>query len=255
MKCETRKRDSRLPVAGMLFTFLLVSAIAFAQDTTTKQTFQSGAATITTEVKSAEVIYVSGNDLVVRTEDGQIKHLVVPDSTRATVDGTELSVHELTPGMHLTRTITTTTVPKTVRTIRTIQGTVWHVNAPGTVILTLPDNTNKEYRVPKNQVFMIGGEKHDVFDLRKGMKVSATVISDFPFMISNAKRAVTGEAPPPPETPAEQGALLIEDPAPATAPELAQATLPKTGSLLPLTGLLGLMFVGIACTVQKLRSN
>ena len=107
-------------------------ATAWAQDTTNTNT-ASGQPTVTTEVKSAEVVYVSGNDLVVRADDGQVKHFVVPDDKTVTVDGKELTVHDLQPGMRLTRTITTTTTPKTITTVRTIKGKVWHVNAPSTV--------------------------------------------------------------------------------------------------------------------------
>ena len=31
--------------------------------------------------------------------------------------------------------------------------------SPNTVILTLPDNTNKQYRIPKDQKFMIDGQE------------------------------------------------------------------------------------------------
>ena len=79
---------------------------AWAQDTTSTGA-SSGTAAVTTEVKSATVVYVSGNDLVVKAEDGQIKHFVVPDERTVTVNGKELTVHDLQPGMRLTRTITT----------------------------------------------------------------------------------------------------------------------------------------------------
>ncbi|MGH9796514.1 MAG: hypothetical protein ACRD5G_17275, partial [Candidatus Acidiferrales bacterium] len=79
-------------------------------------TAQTGPATMQTEVRRGEVVYVSGNNLVVRMEDGQVKNFVIPDDFRFNVDGKQLSVNELTPGMRLTQTITTTTTPKTIRT-------------------------------------------------------------------------------------------------------------------------------------------
>ena len=48
------------------------------------------------------------------------------------------------------------------------------------MILTLPDGTNKEYNVPKGQVFNVNGKKDTVFQLRKGMNVSATVVTEEP---------------------------------------------------------------------------
>jgi hypothetical protein len=238
----------------ILLTCVLFATAALAQDTS-QTTTQSGTPTVTTQVRSGEVVYVSGNDLVVKTDDGQVKHFTVPDSARVDVDGKQLSVHELTPGMRLTKTITTTTTPKTVQTVRTITGTVWNVNAPSSVILRLPDNTNKQYKVPKGQKFDINGQKTDVFGLRKGMKVTATVITDTPSTVQTTASSVTGQPAPPapasvPETPPSVGVLLIEVPGPseaattASAPEATQSTLPQTATMLPLLGLVGILCVG-----------
>jgi len=240
---------------GMSLACVLVLATAWAQDTTNSST-SSGQATVNTEVKSAVVVYVSGNDLVVKTDDGQVKHFVVPDTTTVTVDDKQLTVHDLQPGMRITRTITTTTTPKTITTVRTIKGKVWYVNAPSSVILTLPDGTNKQYKVPKGQMFEMNGEKHDVFDLRKGMVVSATVLTETPEIVANSSRSLTGTLPPPPPTPPAEAVLLIEEPitAPAPAPQVAQATLPKTGSNIPLIGLLGLLCLAMSLGLRALRS-
>jgi hypothetical protein len=79
-----------------------------AQDTTKTQT-ATGAASKSVQVDRGEVVYVSGNELVVKMESGEIRHFPnVPESARATVDGKQLSIHELQPGMKLQRTITTT---------------------------------------------------------------------------------------------------------------------------------------------------
>src|SRR5215469_10931612 len=110
---------------AMTVIFIVVSLSALAQDTSTTQTSQSGQPTVKTEIKSGEVVYVSGNELLVKTDDGQLKHFVAPDNATATVDGKEITVHDLKPGMRLTRTITTTTTPTVVRTVRTIQGKVF----------------------------------------------------------------------------------------------------------------------------------
>src|SRR5262249_5221135 len=248
---------------------LVFAAGMLAQDTTKTQE-SVGAASKQVQVERGEVVYVSGNELVVKMENGEVRHVTVPESARATVDGKQLSVHELKPGMKLQRTIVTTSTPKTVTTVRTIQGKVFNVNAPSSVILTLPDNTNKQYKVPKNQKFMIDGQEKTVFDLRKGMNVSATVVTQVPETVVAQQRKVTGSAPPPPETPALTGALLIEDapappkqmaaaapaPAPAApAPEPAPHKLPKTGSALPLIGLLGLLCSGLSIGFRMLRRS
>jgi len=259
--------DAQRPVAKQLLNLLgagivsLAFAVAMlAQDTTRTQT-TTGAGSKKFQVERGEVIYVSGNDLVVKMENGEIRSVTVPDSARATVDGKELSVHDLQPGMKLQRTIVTTATPRTVTTIRTISGKVWHVNAPNTVILTLPDHTNKQYRIPKGQKFMIDGQEVTAFELKKGMNVSATVLTAVPETVVAEQRKVTGSAPPPPPTPPIQGALLIETPAPAPAPtqvaaaEPAPAKLPKTASALPLIGFLGLLCSGLSVGMRMLRTR
>jgi hypothetical protein len=237
----------QLALGGLLW-FGTIPAVQAMQDTS-KQSVKTGQESVSTEIKSGEVVYVSGNDLVVKVDDGQVKHITVPDDFKFQVDGKELNVHELTPGMRLTRTITTTTVPKTVTTVRTIKGTVWEVTPPDSVILTLDDNTNKQYKVPKGQKFDVNGQQRDVFSLRKGMKIAATVITETTAVEQTTARTVTGEAPPPPpappETPPVVGVLLIEVPS-ADVPQpqqTAAAKLPQTASLLPLFGLLGALCV------------
>ena len=100
-------------------------------------------------------------------------------------------MNDLTPGMKLTETIITTTTPRYVNTVRTIEGKVWHVNAPKTVILTLPDGTHKRTRFLITPSSRSTDEKKTVFDLRKGMKVKATVITDeTQTVLESAKRVV-----------------------------------------------------------------
>jgi LPXTG-motif cell wall-anchored protein len=240
-------------VLAVAVILIACTAGVTAQDTS-QTTTQQGTAEQQVTVQRGEVVYVSGNDLVVRNLDtGEVKSFVVPDSARVTVDGQELSVHDLKPGMKLQRTITTTTTPQTVTTVRTIQGTVWHINAPISVILTLPDGTNKQYHIPKDQKFMVNGQEVDAFHLREGMNVTATVITTAPRTEIAESRSVTGQMPAPPPTPPMEGALLIEEPAapapPQAPPTVAAAQpapkLPQTGSVLPLMGLLGALLSGI----------
>ena len=79
--------------------------------------------------------FVTGNDLVVKMSDGEIRHFPnVPESTRVTVDGQQLGIHDLKPGMTLQRTITTTTTPKVITTTQSVTGKVWYVQPPSSVI-------------------------------------------------------------------------------------------------------------------------
>jgi LPXTG-motif cell wall-anchored protein len=255
-----KKMNSRKGLFAMLaaIAFLALAMSTLAQDTSqTTTTEHHGQASKTVDVEQGEVVYVSGNDLVLKMADGEIRHVTAPPGATAVVDGKTISIKDVVPGMKLQRTITTTSTPQTVTTVRTINGKVWFVQAPSRVILTLPDNTNKEYKVPKDQVFMVNGEKKTVWDLRKGMNISATVLTEVPETVVAQQKQVTGSMPPPPPTPPIVGVLLIETPAPAAPATVAEATppaeLPKTGSLLPLMGLFGILSMAGSLTLMLFR--
>jgi hypothetical protein len=250
---NSRKILERLFAGGLVC--LALTLVAIAQDTT-QTTTSSGPPTTETQVRSGEVVYVSGNDLVVKTDNGQVKHFTVPEGATATVDGQKLSVHDLKPGMKLQQTITTTTTPETVKTVRTIKGKVWQVQPPVSVILTLPNGTNKQYKIPEGQKFDINGQQTDAWSLKKGMEVTATVIREIPENKIAQTRTTTGEMPPPPATPPQEGALLIEEEAPAPT-QVAQAeqqptTLPQSASYLPLIGLVGALILALGLKGRSL---
>jgi len=245
---------SSLLAAGYLVLVLSAASIAQVKTQTSQE---QGKANVETKVERGEVVYVSGNDLVVKMENGEIRNFPhVPDDAKVTVDGQQLTVHDLKPGMKLERTITTTTTPQTVTTVKSVTGKVWHVNPPNSVILTLEDGSNQTFKIPAGQKFNVDGQEVDAFGLKKGMKISATKIVTEPQNVTTTERKVTGEMPPVPDTSAMQGPLLIESShgqhaqvAQATPPENpAQAEpaakeLPKTASELPLLGMVGALVV------------
>jgi hypothetical protein len=160
------------------------------------------------DVRHGKVVYVSGKDLVVKMGDGSVRHVVVPADTVFHVDGKDLSTSDLRPGMELTQTITTTTTNRTVTNVRNVDATVWQVNAPF-LIVTLPDGTNKQVRVPDGTKFKIDGEDRTVFDLRRGMRLTGTIVTETPETEISRSSRITGTAPP---TPTIIGVLLFEEP-------------------------------------------
>ena len=246
-----------LSVLAVSMAFVAFAAKTTSQvQTDTKTT--THAPSVTTSVARGEVVYVHGNYLVVKMEDGTMRDFPnVPESAKVTVNGQEMGIHDLKPGMKLEKTITTTTTPKTITTVQTVTGKVWHVNAPGSVILTLEDGTNQQFKVPKGQEFTVNGQKTDVFGLRKGMMVSATKVVETPITEVAQHTALAGTLPPPP--PPDQPILIaVATPVPAPsaeAPAAAEKELPKTGSLLPLIGLLGLLCVACSFTLKTFRAR
>jgi len=243
---------------GVVSLTLTLGASAQVQTETYTST---GQATTEVKVDRGTVLLVDGNDLVVKAEDGHLRHFAnVPESARATVDGQQLGIHDLKPGMTLERTITTTTTPQIITTVKQVTGTVWYVNPPSSVVLTLEDGTNQAFKIPDGQKFNIDGQTTDAWGLRKGMKISATKVTEVPETVVEQQKAFTGTAPPP-DPPADLPILVVvvlpvDAPAPAPAATVAAATLPQTGSQLPLIGILGALALaaGLGLRAARLRA-
>jgi LPXTG-motif cell wall-anchored protein len=241
--------------------FVLMSAGVWAQDASTV-TVRHHTPSYKTVVRNARVVYVEGNDLVLKLADGKVEHLVVPDSDRFLIDGKNVTVRDLKPGTTLTQSITTTTTPRTVNTVRTLKGKVWHVNAPSSVIVSLPDGTNHLYKVPSHAKFVVNSQPKTVWELKKGMSFEATIITDEPqTLVAESKTAVGRTLAP--ETSTLVGVLLIQptlrsstpapEPVMVASNEPLPATLPKTGSELPLIGLLGGLATAASLVLGSIR--
>jgi hypothetical protein len=242
---------------------LILNANVSAQVQTNTYT-TTGQPTTEAKVDRGTVLLVDGNDLIVKAEDGHLRHFAnVPESARATVDGQQLGIHDLKPGMTLERTITTTTTPQMITTVKHVTGTVWSVNPPSSVILTLEDGTNQAFKIPDGQKFNIDGQMTDAWGLRKGMTVSATKVTEVPETVVDQQKEITGTNPPP-DPPADLPVLVLvvlpvdapaPDPVPVQTAAVAPDTLPKTASQLPLIGMLGFLALvsGLGLRAARLR--
>lgn len=257
-------RFARMSVLGV--GALCIASVTNAQVQTQTKVAPQGAPTKTVKVEKGTVVYVSGNNVVIKAEDGTLRHFDnVPDSVTVTVDGKQLNVHQIKPGMTVERQTITTTTPKMITTIQTVTGTVWQVSPPNSVILTMEDGKNQRFKIPKGQKFTIDGQEMDAFGLRQGMKVTAQKVVEQPETVVTQQVKRTGVMPPPPPAPAPEVPILVvfveETPAPvaeaAAAPAPAPAApkkLPKTGSELPLIGLLGMLSVALSLGLKAFRS-
>lgn len=162
------------------------------------------------DVNRGTVVYVSGNDLVVKMEDGNLKHFVVPSDYKLTVDGKQVDVQDLKPGTKLTQTITTTTEDTVVTDVRTVNAKVLEAKPP---YLTIASGDKiKHVKVPEGTKFTVNGKEMTLADLREGMVLKGTVVTTVPTTTVSRTRRVTGEKPASKatETPALIGVLLIE---------------------------------------------
>jgi LPXTG-motif cell wall-anchored protein len=245
-------RASLVLVVGAVCLAFTLSMSAQVQ---TKTSTAGHSASIVTQVERGEVVYVSGNDVVIKMEDGTIRHFAnVPETFKATVDGQQVGVHDLKPGMKLQRTITTTTVAKVITTVKSVTGKVWMVNPPNSVILTMDDGKNQQFKIPNNQKFNVDGKMVDAWGLKKGMTISATKVVEEPVNVASERRNVTGSSPPPPPPVDVPILIVVAVPAPAQVAQ-APAELPKTGSLLPLIGLLGLLSLASSFGLRTVRKS
>jgi hypothetical protein len=250
-------------LAFVILAFLCaMSMSAAAQDVThpatTKTIGEPTHEAQPTHVQNAEVIHVSGHEIVVELENGKFELLNLGEDARFQIDGKDLTVHELTPGTRLSQEVHTVTTPQQVTTLRTLTGRVWHAN-PGhrNLIISLPEGGTSEFTVPDDAVFRIDGKDKTIFDLRRGMKISATVLTVEPVNSVTRHTVVTAQAPPKPEV-AFDGPLLIEES--REAPTITAAVqeppvqeLPKTASVVPAIGLLGVFTLGLYGGLRILR--
>jgi hypothetical protein len=233
----------------------------------------NGPTTQEVKIDRGVVVYASGNDVVIKAEDGRIRDFPnVPESARVTVDGQQLSVHDVRPGMTIERTTITTTTPRVITTIKTVTGTVWYADPPTSVILTLEDGKNQQFHVPDGTKFTVDGQKTDVFSLRKGMKVLATAVTEVPETVMTTEVERTGTMPPPPPEAIDADVTLLVIMVPivpasnnaaaaavettaASLAEPAPTELPKTGSSLPLVGLLSGIFLSLTLGLRAKRAR
>ena len=228
-------------------TACLAFTLSLSAQVETKTTTATGQPNVVTKVERGEVVTVSGNDLVVKMADGSLRNFEnVPDSARVTVGGKQLSIHDLKPGMKLQRTITTTTTPMTITTVQTVKGKVWAIQPPLSIILTLEDGKNQQFKIPEDQKFDVDGQMVDAWGVRKGMTITATKIVEQPLVETTQEKTVTGTAPPAAGVPILVAVGSEEEvPAPAAPPAAA----PETTSGLSSTGLIGLLCLLVVVAV------
>jgi len=214
----------------------------------------------TSETKTFEIISVQGNQLVVNLPEGT-RELTVADDFRFTVNGQQLAVRELRPGMKGTATITTRTTVTPVTVTEVKNGTVAY--SAGSTIIVRTDEGIKSFtqsEVDKRGVkIMRSGKPAQVSDFRQGDRLSATIITAMPPKVVTeqevqatlAAAGSSSSASSPARASSASATSGGGSSAAATAPPAR--TLPKTASSRPLFGLATVLALtmGLALTLRR----
>ncbi len=150
------------------------------------------------DVRNFEVISVAGNKLVVRDERGT-QELTVPDDFRFTVDGKKLSVSDLKAGMKGTATVTTTTTVTPVVVTEVREAEVLRASDTSMTVR----GTDGVRRFTQGQLDTKGieifkdGQSVRIADLRRGDKLTATIVTSGPPVVLTEQevQATLAEAP------------------------------------------------------------
>lgn len=169
----------------------------------------------------ASVVYVSGNDLLIKATDGRLLNYSVPAGYQFTIASGKVTLKDLTAGVVLTGPVATGSEPLVIGHIETVKAKVYVARPPDTVTLILSDGS-QDFTVPSGTMFAVNGAPVPLSGLKRNDEVEATLLM-----------AGKGDG----TTPALKGVLLVEK----------SEDLPQAGSLLPTVVVIGfgMVLVGI----------
>ena len=255
---------------------LLVAAAASAQTST--------------EIKNGTVVSVGDKSIFIKESNGTIREFDVASDFDVNVDGKPMALKDIKPGMKITATVKTVTVPVIVQTTQLKNAKVLK-NAGGLLFVRESDGIHT-YNIPAGFRFDIGGAKLRLEDLQVNQHLNATIVhtakgtsteqelanasaTDEAARAAAAKAAAdkaaadkaaadarakadadaaAARAAADAKARADADAAAAKAAADAAAAQQAMAkSLPKTGSRVPLAGALGVLCLGLGATLTLRR--
>ncbi len=165
------------------------------QATQKKETVPKGPSMATTTQLRGEVVAVGPNWLVARmVPDGDYRYFDVRPGAVATIEGVKKSLSQLRLGTMLTAAVTTTQTPLVKRTTTVTKGRLlW--STPTTIFVSLESGENKQYAVPSGFKFTVEGKQLGVGELRAGMVLTGTNVTEEPVTLITEGTVVYGTEP------------------------------------------------------------
>jgi LPXTG-motif cell wall-anchored protein len=246
--------------SATLILMLVVSTLILV-DRAAAQTQETATRTV-----NFEIVSVNGNTIVYKDQTGATKEYVAKPDAKFTMDGKEMGLADLKPGMKGTATVTTTTTIHPVTVTKIENATVLDVVPGNSIFVRMADGQIRRFTMEdvqkRNAKLYKDGQQVELTQFRPNDRLTATIVTDAPPKIVTEQQVsamVKGQpAPKPAAAPAPAAA---PPPAPAAAPAAAPApahkTLPKTASSVPLYGVAGtvLVAVGLMLTLRRKGLN
>ena len=200
---------SILSISSLCMSAILVTQFSvnppgylFAQVTSeTTTTPKSVAKTLT--IDSAQVVYVSGDDAVLKLPNGNLRLFELNPGTSLTIDGKPSKVSDLTPGTTISHVQLQGRTESDVTTVTQINGRITAKNGR-LLTLRLDDGTSKIYRVPSHATFNVDGKTATYESLTRGATISVTAVKTEPVTTKSSQAAMVAQ------TPQQSGTLVIQ---------------------------------------------
>ena len=203
------------------------------------------AQTTTYEIKQGTVLHVYGDNLVVKMSDGTVRDIEIPSDFLFEVDGRKLPVSQLKPGTKLTSTVAVTQTPHVVKTTEVREATVVQRIGQTLIYRDKLGQIHKVTGIPKGFELYRNGKAVPIEALAGGDRVTAHIVRKEESIITEHEVKVAGSAP---RARQAKPAPVAMPAAPKPAP-----VLPKTGSSLPLVGLMGLVALAAGLGIGVIR--
>jgi LPXTG-motif cell wall-anchored protein len=126
------------------------------------------------DIKNGTVVNVGDKFVVIREASGQMREFDVPADFKVNVDGKDVAWQDLKPGMKITATIKTVTVPTVVQTTQLKDAKV--IKNAGAILYVKEADGIHSYNVPAGFRFDIAGAKLRLEDLQQGQVLNATIV-------------------------------------------------------------------------------